>query len=180
MGNGGGNRSSDHPISIPVASIPEYSIANLAKPYIGPNSFLNRVASLKRRTPPNSQTNTNNTNNTNSSDRGSKAGAGAQTPTGASTNANNNNNHADNKGYVKTNSLAHGPINTSNSEFLASRRDAIVIPGLFNASTSVYNGGNGSPTSNDHRMDPSPTPEGVPLLGGETLDGMDVDGQAGD
>ncbi|CAF0931766.1 unnamed protein product [Brachionus calyciflorus] len=89
-------------------NIPEYSIANLAKPYISNNSFLNRVTSLKRRTPPLSAT-------------------GEQKQLN------------ENKSYVKTNSLIQLPYSTgTNVEMLHTRRDAIVIPGLFNSQTSVY------------------------------------------
>lgn len=96
--------------------IPEYSIANIARPYIGPNSFLNRVTSLKRRTPPPSQ------------------------PTTSSSEHHKIN---ENKSYVKTNSLVQLPVHLSSSPemivtSLHSRRDAIVIPSLFNAQTSVY------------------------------------------
>lgn len=84
-------------------NIPEYSIANLAKPYISNNSFLNRVTSLKRRTPPLSEKPFN-----------------------------------ENKSYIKTNSLVQLPYTGSNVEILQTRRDAIVIPGLFNSQTSVY------------------------------------------
>lgn len=85
-------------------NIPEYSIANLAKPYISNNSFLNRVTSLKRRTPPLSSEKQFN----------------------------------ENKSYIKTNSLVQLPYSSNNVDILQTRRDAIVIPGLFNSQTSVY------------------------------------------
>lgn len=85
-------------------NIPEYSIANLAKPYISNNSFLNRVTSLKRRTPPLSS----------------------------------EKHFNENKSYIKTNSLVQLPYSGNNVEILHTRRDAIVIPGLFNSQTSVY------------------------------------------
>ena len=88
-------------------NIPEYSIANLAKPYISNNSFLNRVTSLKRRTPP-------------------PLGTGEHKPLN------------ENKSYIKTNSLIQLPYSGTNAEMLHTRRDAIVIPGLFNSQTSVY------------------------------------------
>lgn len=119
-------------LASPPPPIPEYSIANLAKPYIGQNSFINRVTSLKRRTPPPSGTNV---------------------PLGEVKPLN------ENKSYIKTNSLVQLPYNsTSNSEMLHTRRDAIVIPGLFNAQTSVYTFN--APNSS---QGPSPSPETYPI-----------------
>ena len=151
--------------------IPEYSIANLAKPYIGPNSFLNRVASLKRRMPPGGSTAV----DTSSSLKTPHSNGGGG---GAITTNSTYQHKAGSSGYVKTNSLNTGVprIQTSNNEFLASRRDAIVIPGLFSAHTSVYNGANqvattatrSSPNSTSNRaaqQSRPPTPEPTePLL----------------
>lgn len=111
--------------------MPEYSIAQLAKPYAPNNSFLNRVTSLKRRTPPPPGTDLSKTD----------------------------------KSYVKVNSLSMLPTNSEflSSSMASSRRDAIVIPSLFNAQTSIYsfNSGNSQPsgspeTSQAHESD-SPT-----------------------
>lgn len=129
-------------------NIPEYSIANLARPYIGQNSFLNRVASLKRRTPP----------------IGADNSTAPKQTGGNDTNPGSGGSGGSRRGYVKTNSLAqiaskngNNDASGSNSEFLTSRRDAIVIPGLFNASTSVYNTApNSNPDSN-----PNNTPSNV-------------------
>lgn len=117
--------------------IPDYSIANIARPYIGPNSFLNRVTSLKRRGPPQTP----------------------QSPTHKIIN--------ENKSYIKTNSLIQLPPRDTNStpEMLAtslhSRRDAVVIPSLFNAQTSVYSYGSTSANNNNLHSNincPSPDP----------------------
>jgi hypothetical protein len=112
-------------------SVPEYSIAQLAKPYAPNNSFLNRVTSLKRRTPP---------------------------PPGSELSK------AD-KSYVKVNSLSMLPTNSEflSSSMASSRRDAIVIPSLFNAQTSIYsfNSGtsqpSGSPETSQAHDSESPT-----------------------
>lgn len=122
---------------VSATAIPEYSIANLAKPYIGPNSFLNRVASLKRRTPPNHG--------------GSGGGGNVASHLDPKSAANDSLN---NKSYVKDNSLNTNnqaqQANNANNEFLTSRRDAIVIPSLFNAQTSVYPyNSNNSPNNSD-------------------------------
>jgi potassium voltage-gated channel KQT-like subfamily protein 5 len=120
------NNHNNNGNNIPLnpSSIPEYSIANLAKPYIGPNSILNRVASLKRRTPPNGGPSSSfDTSNLN--------------PNSNNTNTIPTNVNGETKGYVKSNSLVQ--LQNSNNELLTSRRDAIVIPSnLFNAQTSVY------------------------------------------
>lgn len=100
----------------------------MAKPYVGTNSFLNRVTSLKRRTPPLSN------------DSSIKQLIQQQQQQLAS----------GEKSYIKTNSLVQLAVqpninnnNPTNAEFLSSslassRRDAIVMPELFNAQTSVY------------------------------------------
>lgn len=133
-----------HPPVVPSLSqqpvIPEYSIANIARPYIGPNSFLNRVTSLKRRMPQSTA---------------STGGHGSsQHHPHHHINSELRHHHHqvivpkiinENKSYIKTNSLIQLPPRDANStpEMLASslqsRRDAIVIPSqLFNAQTSVY------------------------------------------
>ena len=95
-----------------IPQIPEYSIAQLAKPYAGANSFLHRVASLKRRPSP-----------TETSLRQQQASFLQ------------NNQHMFQSSFKPTN---------MNNEFFSStlassRRDAIVIPELFNAqSTNVF------------------------------------------
>lgn len=115
--------------------IAEYSIANLARPYIGPNSFLNRVTSIKRRTPP--PTTSSEHKQINESKSYIKTNSLMQLPVHLS----------------------------SNPELLASslqsRRDAIqVIPSLFNATTSVYSYNNATgvisnlPTSNNYTDSP--------------------------
>ena len=77
------------------------------------NSFLNRVTSLKRRTTPQQNLNT---------DVNTKLL-----------------NEPLNKGYIKANSLAQLSSQTNDYNVsLKSRRDAIAIPNLFNAQTSVY------------------------------------------
>jgi hypothetical protein len=115
---------------INAQNIPEYSISQLAKPYVGTNSFLNRVTSLKRRTPPLSN---------DSSIKQLIQQQQHQLLSGE-------------KSYIKTNSLVQLAVqpnnnnsnqNPTNVEFLSSslassRRDAIVMPELFNAQTSVY------------------------------------------
>jgi hypothetical protein len=112
------------PHSATAMNIGEYSIAQLVRPNPA-NFFFNRVTSLKRRTPPLPGT------------------SGADTMSQKLS--------ADNQlksGYIKTNSLMQLPIHsvsaagTNVSEYISnslqSRRDAIVIPNLFNAQTSVY------------------------------------------
>lgn len=129
--------------------IPEYSIANIARPYIGPNSFLNRVTSLKRR-------------------GGAASGAACQSPSSESAGGGVKTIN-ENKSYVKTNSLLHSlPTRDTNStpEMLVtqlnSRRDAIVIPSsLFNAQTSVYSYGsvvNNPSVASTSNNCPSPDP----------------------
>jgi hypothetical protein len=112
------------PHSATAINIGEYSIAQLVRPNPA-NFFFNRVTSLKRRTPP------------------------PPGSSGAETSSQKFSAESQSKsGYIKTNSLMHLPVHgtsaaaTNVSEYISnslqSRRDAIVIPNLFNAQTSVY------------------------------------------
>lgn len=147
-------------------AIPEYSIANIARPYIGPNSFLNRVTSLKRR----------GGGGACQSPSSESAGGGGGGGGGGGVKTIN-----ENKSYVKTNSLLHSlPTRDTNStpEMLVtqlnSRRDAIVIPSsLFNAQTSVYSYGsvvNNPSVASTSNNCPSPDPL---MYAGETGAGDD-------
>ncbi len=114
--------------------IADYSITHLAKPYVGANSFLNRVTSLKRRTPPPPDSDTGLANQNHRHRHKALSHQGS----------------TEKSSYIKTNSLVQLPTiqqpsvsNLQNAVFLScslasTRRDAIVMPELFNAQTSVY------------------------------------------
>ncbi len=95
----------------------DFSIAQLAKPYVAGNSILNRMTSLKKR---------------------------------------NVSDDPLNKSYLKPNHLTQlqqQPGAPLSGYMTSKRRDAIVLPSLFNANTSIY-GENSNPTNYNHLNNP--------------------------
>jgi len=91
-------------------SLNDFSIAQLAKPYVAGNSILNRMTSLKKR---------------------------------------NVSDDLNSKSYLKPNNLTQiqQQSGAPNSGYMTgTRRDAIVLPNLFNANSSIY-GENSNPTN---------------------------------